>query len=100
VPPNARPDAVRALKPGLVGPYPILADLDRDLKAIVAALRASGGDWSRVPAMPVDMCIANTVIEMMHISAGGKLRPNDLIAQTAEQFRAIAVHDCGADPLP
>ena len=99
VPQSARPDAVRALKAGVVGPYEILADFDRNMIDLVAKLRAANGDWSRIPPMVVDQLIALSAVEQMHFSAGGKLRPDNMMRLAAEQFRAIAIGDCGADAI-
>ena len=42
---TARPDALRQLKAGILGPFPQLAALDADLKSLVAMLRANSGTW-------------------------------------------------------
>ena len=42
---TARPDALRQLKAGVLGPFPQLATLDADLKTLVAMLRANSGTW-------------------------------------------------------
>jgi len=42
---TARPDALKQLKTGVLGPFPQLAALDADLKSLVAMLRASSGTW-------------------------------------------------------
>ena len=42
---TARPDALRQLRVGVLGPYPSLAALDADLKSLVAMLRANSGTW-------------------------------------------------------
>lgn len=41
----ARPDAIRQLKAGVLGPFPQLATLDADLKTLVVMLRANSGTW-------------------------------------------------------
>ena len=99
VPQSARPDAVRALKAGVVGPYEILADFDRNMIDLVAKLRAANGDWSRIPAMVVDQLIALSAVEQMHFSAAGRQRPDKAIEAAAQTFRDIAIFDCGADSI-
>ena len=42
---TARPDALRQLKAGVLGPYPSLAALDQLLKGLVAHLRTTNGVW-------------------------------------------------------
>ena len=100
VPPRDRTAAVSALRAGVLGPYPILLDLDKDLQALASQLHNNGGDWSKVSAVLVDRLIANTLGETLSLSNPGKLRPDRLVEQTAQQFRDIAIHDCGADTLP
>ena len=42
---TARPDALKQLKAGVLGPYPSLATLDQLLKGLVAHLRTTNGVW-------------------------------------------------------
>ena len=42
---TARPDALRQLKAGVLGPFPQLATLDQLLKGLVAHLRTTNGVW-------------------------------------------------------
>ena len=99
VPQSARPDAVRALKAGVVGPFAVLADFDRNMTDLVAKLRAANGDWSRIPPMVVDQLIALSAVELMHFSAAGRQRPDKAIEAAAQTFRNIAIGDCGADKI-
>ena len=43
---TARPDALKQLKAGVLGPFENLASFDANLKDLVARLRASNGVWT------------------------------------------------------